>query len=169
MLHYKYLQLNHLPWRETKGILEDSNSAMIKKSKLSDSMMALCSHFHFDICVKPSAMSRTVQLSTFIKRLQTPPHTHWQDWGKPAGGACPLVQWSFMRTIWVSFPSFPYEQFCTKVYEEIQYKWMILCKILYTVLTLCQCRLKSQYNKVNASVSVSKPIDNEIYGQDLDF
>lgn len=53
------------------------------KSKLSDRMMALCSHCHLGPGVQPSAMSPTLQLSTFIKRLQTPLHAHWQDWGKP--------------------------------------------------------------------------------------
>lgn len=44
-------------------------------------MMALCSHCRPGLSVEPSAMSPTLQLSTFIKRLQTPPLIHWQDLG----------------------------------------------------------------------------------------
>lgn len=67
---------------------------MIKKGKLSDRMMALCSHCRLGLGVKPSAMSPTLQLSTFIKRLQTPPLTHWQDWAQPSDGGltfCPMI------------------------------------------------------------------------------
>lgn len=91
-LHYKSYMSTILRRKETKDILEDSNSTMIKKSKLNDRMMALCSHCHLGLSVKPSAMSPTLQLSTFIKRLKTPPLTHWQDWGWPADGARPFVQ-----------------------------------------------------------------------------
>ena len=90
-LHYKSYGSTILQWKETKDIL-DSNSTISKKSKLSDRMMALCSHCHLGLGVKPSAMSPPLQLSTFIKRLPTPPLTHWQDWGWPAGGASPFVQ-----------------------------------------------------------------------------
>ncbi|TNN51114.1 hypothetical protein EYF80_038691 [Liparis tanakae] len=48
--------------------------------------MALGSHCLAGLGAEPSAMSPTLQLSTFIKRLQTPPRTHWQDWGWPADG-----------------------------------------------------------------------------------
>lgn len=73
-----------------------------KRANSSDGMMALRSHCHLGLGAEPSAMSPTLQLSSFIKRLQTPPLTHWQDWGRPADGACPFVRWSLMRMMCVS-------------------------------------------------------------------
>ena len=69
-----------------------------KRANSVDRMMALRSHCRLGLGVKPSAMSPTLQLSTFIKRLQTPPHTHWQD----SGWLYPFVQWSFVRIKCVS-------------------------------------------------------------------
>lgn len=69
--------------------------------------MALCSHCHFGLSAKPSAMSPTLQLSTFIKRLQTPPHAHWQDWGKPTEvGRSPRILWKIywnFELVWYYF------------------------------------------------------------------
>lgn len=108
------------------------------KSKLSDRMMALCSHCHLGPGVKPSAMSPTLQLSTFIKRLQTPLHAHWQDWGKPTEvGQCPMIPyktccymeflvshssfvlfWHLCTTLAVQFMP-PYKNTSAKVYTLV--------------------------------------------------
>lgn len=68
--------------------------------------MALCSHGRLGLSVEPSAMSPTLQLSTFIKRLQTPLLTHWQDCGGcwATHGACPLVQQSFYERCVMNVP-----------------------------------------------------------------
>lgn len=75
------LQDNHP--QKKRNIKHTKFELLSTKSKLSDRMMALCSHCHLGPGVQPSAMSPTLQLSTFIKRLQTPLIAHWQDWGKP--------------------------------------------------------------------------------------
>lgn len=96
-----------LPSMEIKKKVRQSKILVhlwLKKSKCSESMMALSSHCHVGLYVKLSVMSPTLQLCTFIKRLQTPPLTHWQDWVWLIHLASPFVHWCFVQIKAVSKP-----------------------------------------------------------------
>lgn len=128
-LHYKRLQVNHPSTKRNKRHTRSFHLNYDQKRANSvDRMMALCSHCRLGLGVKPSAMSPTLQLSTFIKRLQTPPLTHWQDWGWPADGAlpfCPMILCENNVCFFLVYQFFLIYSFYTSLCRN---KSVVLCK-----------------------------------------